>query len=193
MKFIKHVGKHYLFLKKNKIKPHLRKSLHYNFKFASIISPGSLKNMTLAGRPSNPRSNNNLYIKQSYVLLTWMTYIREVQLTQTKKKKNDDSDDSAPTPAFFVYPKKTSKLTFLKAPMAHKTFSQEQFLNKSYQMSISFNTNFRNNSLINSVNNSIFVSLYLRNNYLPVETNLLFLKRLRMSITCKDSTFMKLI
>jgi hypothetical protein len=125
-----------------------------------------------------------------------MNYIREVQTSTTKKVDVDlvdsEEDNTSTTPSFFIHPPKKARLTFLKAPMAHKTFSQEQFVNKSYNLTISFNNVFRENSRINSVNNSLYVALYLRNAYLPTETNLLFLKKLRMSITCSDGNFMRL-
>ena len=191
------ISKHNLFLNQNKFS--LKKSLRYTYKFASIISPGSLKDMTLASRPKNDSATspnkNNIYIKQSYVLLTWMTYIRETQNVTTAKKEKDLMDpeeDNVSTPAFFIHPPKRARLTYLKAPMAHKTFSQEQFVTKSYNLTISFNNVFREQAKIDSVNNSLYVALYLRNNYLPTETNLLFLKKLRMSITCKDERFMAL-
>jgi hypothetical protein len=188
------LSKHSLFLNRNKSL--LKKSLRYTYKFASIISPGSLKDMTLISRAKvNSTKKNSLYIKQSYVLLTWMTYIRETQTKSTKKKNQnsiDSEEDTISTPSFFIHPPKKARLTFLKAPMAHKTFSQEQFVNKSYNLTISFNNVFRENSQINSVNNSLYTALYLRNTYLPTETNLLFLKKLRMSITCSDGQFMQL-
>jgi hypothetical protein len=153
--------------------------------------------MTLVSRAkTSSTARNNLYVKQSYVLLTWMTYIRETQIGVTKKTVNESSDfeedNTSTTPSFFIHPPKKARLTFLKAPMAHKTFSQEQFVNKSYNLTISFNNVFRENSKINSVNNSLYVALYLRNTYLPTETNLLFLKKLRMSITCSDGNFMQI-
>jgi ribosomal protein S10 len=128
-----------------------------------------------------------------------MTYIREIQSTNITSKgrtqtgdTGDTEEDKVSTPSFFVHPSKQNRLTFLKAPMAHKTFSQEQFMNKSYNLTISFNNVFREQSTINSVNNSLYTALYLRTAYLPAETNLLFLKKLRISITCKDERFMRL-
>ena len=176
--------KHLLNLKPSKLK----NSLFYSFKFASIISPGSIKNMTLVNRASSRTSNNSLYVKQSYVMLTWMAYIREVQVKQ--KRKSDESDSDELQPSFFVFPCNRSRLTFLKAPMAHKTFSQEQFLTKTYTLSISFNNNFRHNSVVGGVNNSMFLALSLRQNNLPFESNLMFLKKLKMSLTCSDSGYM---
>jgi hypothetical protein len=63
------LSKHNLFLNQNKAS--LKKSLRYTYKFASIISPGSLKDMTLVARAkTNSTTRNSLYVKQSYVLLT---------------------------------------------------------------------------------------------------------------------------
>jgi len=169
----------------------MRNSLHYSFKFASIISPGSLKNMTLLNRSSAAKqANNSIYIKQPYVMLTWKTYIREAKTTKQKKKQDDDNSSDESQPSFFVHPCKRSRLTFLKAPMAHKTFSQEQFLNKYYTLSISFNNNFHKDSLVMGVNNSLFLALTLRQENLPFESNLMFLKKLRTSVTCGDARFM---
>ena len=149
-----------------------------------------MKNMTLVSRTAPKSSNNSIYVKQSYVMLTWMAYIREIQVKQKRKAGDEDSEELQPS--FFVHPCKRSKLTFLKAPMAHKTFSQEQFITKTYTLSISFNNDFRNNSVIPGVNNSMFLALSLRQENLPFESNLIFLKKLRMSITCTDSHFMTL-
>ena len=42
--------------------------------------------------------------------------------------------------SFFIHPCSNYKVTTLKSPMAHKTFSQEQFIIKNYTLSISFYT-----------------------------------------------------
>jgi ribosomal protein S10 len=124
-----------------------------------------------------------------------MTYIKETQNRSSSKQDlltlGADEDDAV-VPSFFVHPPKRSRLTFLKAPMAHKTFSQEQFMSKSYNLTISFNSSFRKQLNIKDVNNSLYIALYLRNTCLPTETNLLFLKKLRMSITSKDTKFMSI-
>ena len=150
-----------------------------------------MKNMSLVNRSLTSTPRNNVYIKQSYVMLTWMAYIREVQVVQRRKASEEDSEEMQPS--FFVHPCKRKRLTFLKAPMAHKTFSQEQFLSKFYTLSISFNNNFRNDSIVSGVNNSMFLALSLRQENLPFESNLIFLKKLRMSLTCKDGDFMMLV
>jgi hypothetical protein len=122
-----------------------------------------------------------------------MTYIREVQVTNKKVKKREESNEDEDTvPSFFIYPKKQKRFTLLKAPMAHKTFSQEQFVVKSYQLGISFNSDYRKGSTINGSNNLLFLALYLRGNQTPFGTNLFFLKRVRLSLTGQDSNFFTL-
>jgi len=123
-----------------------------------------------------------------------MNYIREIKNTQIKKNKTDTNtqDEKEKIPSFFTYPTRQSKLTFLKAPMAHKTFSQEQFITKSYTMSISFNNNFKKSNSLKSINNSIFMILYLKKNFLIFESNLLFLKRLKITMSVLDPHYMSI-
>ena len=167
-----------------------RNKIHYTFKFASIISPGSLKNLSLLTFNNNTKTtkSKNIFIKQSYVLLTWLNYIRETK-TNLKQKTTTDTMQEESIPSFFVYPIRQSRLTYLKAPMAHKTFSQEQFLTKSYTMSISFNNNFLANP-INSVNSSIYTILFIRKNLPLFESNLIFLKKLKVTVPVSDKNYM---
>jgi hypothetical protein len=174
---------------KNK-KQHIRNSLRYSFKFASIISPGSIKNMTLLDRSA--KSSNNIYVKQSYIMLTWLSYIRETRAKKITVSQGDETIKKSTQPSFFIYPQRRARQTLIKAPMAHKTFSQEQFQTKFYTLSISFENTFRGRSVINGVNNSLFLSLLLRRDNLPFESNLFFLKKLRMSITCYDADYMQI-
>ena len=57
-------------------------------------------------------------VKQSYLFIAWLS------LYAAKSKSS----------GFFVLPLKTSLTTKIKSPMAHKTFSQEQFNLKFYQL-----------------------------------------------------------
>lgn len=95
-------------------------------------------------------------------------------------------------PSFYIHKKHQTKTTKLKTPMAHKTFSQEQFIFKFYTLSITFQTQLSPLTLLNSVNNSIYVILYLRNNLPFFTTNLLFVKAIKFTIQSKDKFFMLL-
>lgn len=122
-----------------------------------------------------------------------MSYIRETQELLVSKSSQDLEEydlDKSPVPCFFIYPKKRNRFTLLKAPMAHKTFSQEQFVSQFYQLSISFNNDFRKRATLPTANGLLFLALYIRSNQLPVETNLFFLKKLRVSLSGKDEIFM---
>ena len=69
-----------------------------------------------------------LFVKQSYLLMTWVWYIQQKHTSSIK-------------PSFVFKPTKLNKLTLIKSPMAHKTFSQEQFQFKFYSLLISFSLN----------------------------------------------------
>ena len=146
--------------------------------------------MSLIDRSSS--NNTRIYVKQSYIMLAWMAYIREVQTVRdyTKTKDKDDSLNSESYPSFFIYPCRLTKRTFLKAPMAHKTFSQEQFKMKFYTLGISFDNSIRSTSAVPGINESVYLSLTIRSNQTPFESNLFFLKQFH--ITCTDASYMKL-
>jgi len=74
----------------------------------SMPSYSQYKNMGLG------ESHCKILVKQSYVLLVWFFYLTSVCRGQ------------AYIPGFFVYSNRVTGFTILKAPMAHKTFSQEQ-------------------------------------------------------------------
>lgn len=157
----------------------------YSLKFASIITPNTIKNLSLANTNSTKiDKNNKILIKQSYLLLIWLMYIRG---------SYSEFNDNQKIPSFFIHKKSQSKVTKLKAPMAHKTFSQEQFIFKFYTLSISFKTQCNPDSLPSSINKSIYVILNLRSSLPFFTTNLLFLKNFKFSLYSFDSTYMTLI
>lgn len=119
------------------------------------------------------------------MLLTWVAYI-ERSNSLSKSLYRDKK------PSFSVQPAKKKLLTLLKAPMAHKTFSQEQYIFKFYQLNVSYKNSFNHNKLINSVNKSVFLSINLRRTFVPFETNLLFLKKFRFSFRASDKIYMNL-
>jgi len=97
-------------------------------------------------------------------------------------------------PSLFTQPTKKKTFTNLKAPMAHKTFSQEQFVFKFFFLTTSFSIDiFTERLMPNSVNKSILLLLTLRLEDIPSGTNLLFLKRFRMSIHAKDLIYFNYI
>ena len=65
-------------------------------------------------------------------------------------------NDNQKIPSFYIHKKHQTKMTKLKTPMAHKTFSQEQFIFKFYTLSIAFRTKLPKAIIPNSINNSIY-------------------------------------
>lgn len=101
-------------------------------------------------------------------------------------------NDNQKTPSFFIHKRLQTKSTKLKTPMAHKTYSQEQFTSRSYNLSISFQSKYISKKKSLNVNSSIFLALNLRNNSPFFNTNLLFLKYIKFSYSASDQKYMTL-
>ncbi len=142
----------------------------------SLISPYSIKNINFFIYNLDHKKKK-LYIKQSYLMLTWFYYISLVNFN-TKKKIN-----------FFIMSKKTNHLTSIKAPMAHKSFSKEQFSFKYYIFILSFKGFFKNHYILNDINKSLLFIL-LSKKFIPsTETNVIFLKNFKFLIKVADFDF----
>jgi len=181
-----------LFFKKPQF---LKKNFYYSMKFASIISPGNLLNFQILNSLSfknKKKTFNKLYVKQSYMLLTWISYLQNFY-----NKKQKSFSNKKTIPSFFFFPKNQKKITITKAPMAHKTFSQEQYLFKFYTFSVSYSiplNNFvnNNNTNFNSFDASLFFLLKQKNFFdLNIGTNLFFLKKITFYSTWKSKLFFK--
>ena len=102
-------------------------------------------------------------------------------------------------PGFFIYPTTNYKTTITKAPMAHKTFSQEQYMIRYYFLSISFYTplvdlattshSTRKSSPLKTVNNSLYFLLFILRTLPCISTNLLLLKRYTIKFSASDTTY----
>lgn len=163
--------------------------IKYSFNFMSLISPSSVKNIRLIFQSSTSTKQKKLLVKQSYMLLTWMFYLSNTSL---KSSIGGQQTTKIKAPSFFIQPVRKSIFTLLKTPMAHKTFSQEQYLIKFYKLTVSFSSSFNEFLVVNSINQSLLLSLFLRNSIPFFETNLLFLKRIRFSIKSSDTQFLRL-
>jgi hypothetical protein len=130
------VGKRHSALRQQQVK--------HTLKFGSLFAPAAFKDLCLFFRNTSKynsflknKSDKRILVKQSYILLMWLNYIATISgmtsKSSIKKKKT--------CPSFFVYPFRNYKTTIIKAPMAHKTHSQEQFMIRFYKFSITFYTN----------------------------------------------------
>jgi len=76
--------------------------------------------------------------------------------------------------------------------MAHKTFSQEQFQFKFFNLIISFTVPFVKSIEVLNINQLLYLILSLKTSIPFVETNFFLLKRFRMVLPSKDIKFFKL-
>ena len=86
----------------------------------------------------------------------------------------------------------------MKAPMAHKTFSQEQYMLRHYTLGVSFylpldselltDSQF-NISILSSVNMSLYYLLFLVRSVPCISTNMLFLKRYTIMVYSTDKKY----
>lgn len=164
----------------------------YAFSFVSLISPFSLKQNTLILNNMTLKSRK-IVVKQSYILVSWMSYLTSTSTLTTKagnygKSRNKKLNSS---PSFFVQPVRIFKTTTLKSPMAHKTFSQEQFIFKFFKLSVSFKFLNTNNLQIPTLNQSLHLFLTFRQNPFSPSTNLFFLKKYTLTLVIKDTNFFK--
>jgi len=137
-------------------------------------------NVRLAFLSTTSSKKKKILLKQSYMLLTWAYY-----LTASKNK-------TFKKPSISIKPIKQSKFTSLKAPMAHKTFSQEQYWLRFYKLQINFTVARSDISTLGSVNSSFYVLLLLRSSLPLLETNLMLLKCFSFQIPATDQLFFKL-
>jgi len=151
-------------------KNNLRFDFRYSFTFVSTIAPQLLTDFR-DKRVFKSRSSKIL-VKKSYLILTWLYY-----LTFTVRKKHKER-----TIRFAFLPSTRKTYTLTKAPMAHKTFSKEQFAFKYYKFKVSIRASFEEHFSITSVEHAA-TSLSISKNFFPVfETNMMFLKFYRIQM-----------
>lgn len=88
--------------------------------------------------------------------------------------------------SFYIYPKKKKTITLIKAPMAHKTFSQDQFIYKYYIISLTIKLNNIKNTSINEYL-LIFFKKYILLKF--IGTNFFFLKKISIKLFCLDNKY----
>jgi len=124
-----------------------------SFKFISFI-PLSVHESRLQFATST------ILLKQTYLLLAWFKYSKTLL--------------SSPQTTLFVLPQSCFILTLVKSPMAHKNWSKEQLKTThftfilTYPLLLNFTTK--------NVNSILFLFLNIKKDFLPIETNLFFLK-----------------
>lgn len=165
--------------------------LIYGFKivtsYISLINPFLFNHYSysLYKKLCYENPNEKIYVKQSYMLLTWFYY-----LNLNLKNTNDNLLKSV---KLVMIPKKIKKFTLTKAPIAHKTNSKEQIsiIFFSYKIFYRFyNYNFfEMYKFFNSLNEVLLSILITKNTIALTETNLLFLKKNSIYLTFIDNFF----
>jgi ribosomal protein S10 len=188
----------------------------HSLKFVTLYIPASVKNIRLIFRTElnnssflNNKDKAKVLVKQSYVILAWLHYLgtrfssKSVSLENqpTRDYTNTNLSEKSIMPGLFVYPTKSYKTTLTKAPMAHKTFSQEQFMFKTYKISVSFNTDMNSSEggyfdkneaqfkYINNINFSMYYIALLRTSIPYISTNMLLLKRYTLGVSASDAFY----
>nr|YP_010049598.1 ribosomal protein S10 [Halteria grandinella]QPL16003.1 ribosomal protein S10 [Halteria grandinella] len=153
------------------------KNITFNLSFVSLISPFISNNLKFLA--SSPINEKKIFLKQSYILLTWFYYLNFVE-----NKKNTSNNLK-----IFTLPIKRKKFTLTKAPMAHKNWSKEQYKFEYYSFIISFKYQFKNENIINSFNNALLFIFITKKSFPQFETNLLFLKSINLFFNYKDKNY----
>lgn len=149
------------------------------------MSPLSFKktNFHEDHRKNLSKINNKSFFKRSYTALTWFYYLTFVNL-----KKNQKNNVSV-----FIKPKTKKIFTNVKAPMAHKNNSKEQYKFNFYAYAITFKNAPNDTGHLN--NKSVFKNfLFLwaaKKNLFFLETNTLFLKSYKFYSNFSDRNFFK--
>lgn len=144
----------------------------------------------------SPQNNNNfklnivdlkikkkIFIKQSYVMLTWFYYISFL------KKKNNSTKDNFKLKIKYL-PITKRIFTNTKAPMAHKTRSKEQFAYSYYSFLVTFRAEIRNSLKFNTLDKGLLLVFLTKKNFQIFETNVFFLKFFKFLFTANVSNFL---
>lgn len=155
-------------------------TVRHGLLFVSLISPVTANNVRMSA--IDTQFDRKLAIKQSYILLTWFYY-----LTSLEVRKN--LNNIKHSVGFFAAPVRRRIFTLTKAPMAHKTWSKEQFKFQYRTFRISFNSTIADSGSISSLNEGLLFMLLGKKIFPNFETNLLFLKSCTILAHVSDINF----
>jgi hypothetical protein len=176
----------------------------YSLKFYTMYIPSTVKKVRLYARGYRTNSGltskkktgysfDKILIKQSYIMLTWLSYISKRNFNP--KLRDVPNKPGVVTPSFFIYPCRKYKFTMIKSPMAHKTFSQEQFFYKTYKLSVSFSSSVNIETLESTklgVNSSLYLVIFFFRGAPCISTNMIFIQRCSLRFLCSDPSFFSL-
>lgn len=158
----------------------------YSIRLVSLFAPSTIRDLRLLFHSTPKLSDKNggtpkILLKQSYILLVWFYYL-------TAAYSDKEEGDAIPVPGFFIFPKKSTKFTLLKAPMAHKTFSQEQFVFVTYRFSLTLNVDLKC-SPPSQKDLAVAILSYFDGLHLFYGTNMLFLRNFTVLFLIGDRSY----
>lgn len=159
----------------------INSKLSYKFYFVSLLPIYIITNLRGLDwtRPDQSHLKENyILIKQSYLILTWLSYT--TLGSSSIKKKNIK---------FMTMPIRRKKYTITKAPMAHKTNSKEQYGFKFYFFKATFHSYLEPHMSISSVDFGAFFINNLKKLFPIFSTNLLFLKYYNVNFVVSDFNY----
>lgn len=134
--------------------------LRYEFFFVSLLPLLHGKSKSSYERLAN-NLGDKIYLKKSYLIFLWLNYLASYQNDAYSVKVTKIRS-------------KTKLYTVVKAPMAHKTNSKEQFISKHYHFKVQFTVR-RSTVRHLSCQAVSTINVNLLSTFPVFETNLLFL------------------
>lgn len=159
--------------------------LTYSFSFVSLFPPlhtlllkhhyHTLPNETNSEHKGLAKGSKLRY-KHSYLLMTWLKYLKFVSPMKKRPKLR------------FVYlPVKWKSYTFQKAPMAHKTNSQEHFKFKFFFFKITFRVKLATLIGLPSSDHGIMLVFFFKRHFPVFETSKLLLRYYKIRFFTADA------
>ncbi len=177
-------------------------NVRYRTRFTSLISPYALPKSSLlllryaegtSSEDLRPFPGKKILVKQSYMFTAWISYLQLTALHGSQQINLDDPREleklRLPKTSLVVLPKKDKITTHLRAPMAHKTFSQEQFIFRFYFLLSSFRTPLTSYDIPSSINQSIYILLTARKVPFIQGTNILETQSFAFTSVSSDKHF----
>lgn len=161
----------------------LRPTFVYSFHFVSLINPLLTPDWDFVQAFHMPYaygSQKKIYIKQSYLLLSWFRYFQTTTLAPRSFNKA----------RLACLPIRRSKYTIVKAPMAHKTNSKEQIMFKFHFFRVTFVTKWSDCWIPSSWQGAAKAAYILKKNFPVFETNVFLLKSYKASFHFSDKNFL---
>jgi hypothetical protein len=169
-------------------KPENRTLFEYKLLFVSIIPPHYSSSLNVFASNSwqdNSKLPTKYFVKNSYLILAWFYNLQLI----TSGNKSLQNMNNKRVIKFSILPSKRSHYTLIKAPMAHKKNSKEQFEFKFYFVTASFKGQTATNKLVTSCDSAAALLLLIRKFFPIFSTNVLFLKTSRVFFTYRDPLF----